>query len=390
MGKVTIDLTEDSGDEAPEVREFNSDVKAAIALSKKPQGSKGPSRWDMEKERLARAMKRELESENGGASGNGDASGGWDAGGNWNAVASGSGAVKDDSPAKRARVTTFADLQRTDDAPRLPPPPPPPAARPVFAAQGRHNGVLASPRFFDGAIRQTIKSYGGDNMSFADVLGPMDEMESAIVTSFQTDVAWLQRHFAQRSNIKVLFVGPGVKQSESQQPGVITQYPGTNVHTLLPLPGRGVQGKYMSGGIFHTKLIILVYRSFLRICITSANAIDHDYDKLSNIMHLHDFPRLQYSTPPAHSYRYSKPILDHLTRFGVTAEWSSPIFDGFDFSKSDGPNSPRVVESNQGAYVGWADIKMGGGIDALARAVASCEFEEGGTWEAECAVSCFP
>ena len=389
-GRMTggaIDLTLDDSDneEAKEVKQFARNITAAIALSKQTsghQGAGGQTRWEMEQERIARAAKRELENPSEQASG--EASGGsGQASGGWNGVARDAGGVVVPPPAKRARVTTLADLGN-DDGPVPAPRPPVAPAMNNAARLGRHNGVMASPRFFDGAIRQTLKIYGGDSMSFADILGPMDEMESAIVTSFSLEQPFLRRHFDNHREIKILVVVP----SPNGPPGVIVPLAGTSCSVLSPRPGLTLTGLPMKGrSIFHTKLLVLEYRSFLRIIITSANVMEQDYEILDNKFWIQDFPRLPASSPPAHSYRFSKPLLDHLVSFGVTPAWTSPIFDRFDFLKSDGPESARVVASQQGAWKGWQGIKMGGGLDALARAVASCEFEEGGTWAIECAVS---
>jgi hypothetical protein len=90
----------------------------------------------------------------------------------------------------------------------------------------------------------------------------------------------------------------------------------------------------MGHGCFHAKLMILIYDEWIRVVISSANLISHDWEISENIVFVQDFPRYnENNTTNNDLHLFAKELKDYLLAMGL----KSHIIDKlpqYDFSKA--------------------------------------------------------
>ncbi|KAL8279939.1 hypothetical protein RQP46_007789 [Phenoliferia psychrophenolica] len=242
-------------------------------------------------------------------------------------------------------------------------------------------GPRPSERFWQGSIKRVANTYvpDSDSFTFKQVLGPIDELESAIVSSYVLDIDWVISHFPKE--LPLMLVKPG---SKGGAPEVLVGDGRTKTFKVAP------HAYEMHGwtGSMHTKAIVLCYKKFMRVVIPSANMIDFDWERIDNVLYIQDFPLRAPSTSdvgttpannPTHT-RFSKDFLKALKKLAVPPKFLVPFRD-FDFSKSD---EVQLVVSNQGKeWYQWDGMNDGGGIVSLANSVKALGFSAGGVWQIE-------
>ena len=105
----------------------------------------------------------------------------------------------------------------------------------------------------------------------------------AFLTSYCVDISWILSYFKCPLH---LLVHPNEKQTNAQS----IQY-NKNVKISFPTFPSGF-------GVFHAKIMLLEYQKGLRIVITSANLVDHDYGQVQNILFVQD---LEETSAPTNS-----------------------------------------------------------------------------------------
>lgn len=112
-----------------------------------------------------------------------------------------------------------------------------------------------------------------------DILQPGSQI--LVLSSFQTNLEWLQQILP--ANIgQFIFV---LHSKEAQQ------------ERMLDSQTRCVFPRLAGFGCMHTKLILSIYPSFTRVCITSANFVEYDWKLLENVAYCQDFPRNLQAEP---------------------------------------------------------------------------------------------
>ena len=95
----------------------------------------------------------------------------------------------------------------------------------------------------------------------------------------------------------------------------------------------------MGHGCFHAKLMILIYGGWMRVVISSANLISHDWEISENVVFIQDFPKYNncYSFKKDDNnnnlHLFAKELKDYLLAMGL----KSHIIDKlpqYDFSKA--------------------------------------------------------
>jgi hypothetical protein len=122
--------------------------------------------------------------------------------------------------------------------------------------------------FARGAVKRTWASgyeRRGDDIKIEEVL-QKDQLELAVLASFQWDDEWLMRKIDLRQT-KVMFVA--YAQNEEHQDQNRANAPSQNVDFCFP-PMDG-------GGHLHTKLQLLKFSNYLRIVVSSANLTAYDW-----------------------------------------------------------------------------------------------------------------
>lgn len=104
--------------------------------------------------------------------------------------------------------------------------------------------------------------------------------------------------------------------------------PNTNI--LLVHPPMSSMGH----GCFHAKLMILIYDEWIRVVISSANLISHDWEISENIVFIQDFPRYNENNIINNDlHLFAKELKDYLLAMGL----KSHIIDKlpqYDYSKA--------------------------------------------------------
>ncbi|KAK4701380.1 hypothetical protein P7C70_g4853, partial [Phenoliferia sp. Uapishka_3] len=245
------------------------------------------------------------------------------------------------------------------------------------------SGPRPTERFWDGAIKRVSNIYVPDTSSFTfdAILGPKEELESAIVCSCYWDLEWSLSHF--QKDVPLLLIMPSGKGEGKGKGKLETLSSAIRPNTFKVSPVEYEQPGGWTGSM-HSKPIVLYYKTFCRVIIASANQVDFDWDRNDNAFFVQDFPHLPASAQlgsavdnPTHT-KFSKDLLVALTTLSASARFLVP-FREYDFSKSD---QVQLVVSNQGAkFYDWAGIDRGGGLASMANAVKALGFSEGGKCE---------
>ena len=348
-----------------------------LALAATKSGSVGmngrqlaaPSREDMERERLARQQAR---------------------------LASGTTATpayKVGQAATRPKVATLSDLTEGASSSASTSAVASSSSSNVhaFSSTSSASGPPPSARFWAGSIKRVSNKYvpDSDSFTFAQVLGPTDKLELAIVSSYVLDTDWVLTHFP--DDVPLVLVKPQSKGEGKGKghPEVLTGGGRTNTFKVAPVEYDQPGGW---SGVMHSKAIIvrylflisrtsdtdpssllqLAFKDFCRVVIPSANMIDFDWDRIDNVssggrslgvsssriflesqvLFIQDFPRLASADkgrPDDNSSHttFSRDLLAALRKLSVPIKFLTPFRD-FDFSKTD---EVKLVWSNQGTCV---------------------------------------
>ncbi|KAK4694189.1 tyrosyl-DNA phosphodiesterase 1, partial [Phenoliferia sp. Uapishka_3] len=258
---------------------------------------------------------------------------------------------------------------------------------------GTSNGPKPTERFWEGALKRVANLYVPDSnsYSFDAILGPKNEMVSAIVCSYVMEVEWTISHFPK--DVPLLLIKP-MSEGEGKgkgKPEVLD--PGVREKTFRVAPvEREMYGGWT--GAMHSKPIVtnnaslpqLYFKTFCRIIIPSANQVDFDWERIDNVFFVQDFPHLPSSATlglaasnPTHT-SFTSGLFTALTNLSAPPKFMLPMRE-YDFSKSD---QVQLVVSNQGTeFYDWDGIDKGGGIASLANAIKALGFSPGGFWDVE-------
>ncbi|GAA5826158.1 hypothetical protein JCM11251_007186 [Rhodosporidiobolus azoricus] len=381
----------------PENQTFEADLAKAMALSLagtgqragsqenlKAVGGANVSRAELERERLARQKARE-------ASG----------------AASPAAGIATARPAstsspwgnKRAKVATLSDLTQDEGAASTKSSSSAPSSSristsslltgsaPSFSSSSSSShGNKVSQRFWQGAVKRVPNAWhpDPDSWSFDDLIGDKSTLDAAVVSAYCLEPEWVVSHFPDETPLLLVMQGPDNGRGEL---GLCKLKPNSYIQLVAD------KKPFAYRGCMHTKLNIYYHATFVRIIIPTANAMSYDYETMDNAVFVQDFPVRQPLpanfvedddsgpfTNPTHT-DYSKRFFQVCYLLGVPKKFVK-ISQLYDYSASA---DVRLVQSMQGKFSlnEPAEANKGGGLCALAKAVASHQFAPGGRWEIE-------
>ncbi|OSX58620.1 hypothetical protein POSPLADRAFT_1060515 [Postia placenta MAD-698-R-SB12] len=167
------------------------------------------------------------------------------------------------------------------------------SARPNNSTSGQagpSQNTAAGHMFWDGEVRQTANAHVDPATNkyplflLSEILAPRDEIEFAIVSSYVYDYPWLYSMFSPTTPVIA------VAQDQSGEETIKAILP--NWIKTTPFLRNGM-------GCMHMKFMLLFYKSRrLRVAISTANMIQHDWRDIENTVWVQDV--LRRSAPIAH------------------------------------------------------------------------------------------
>lgn len=119
------------------------------------------------------------------------------------------------------------------------------------------NLTRMAERFWDGALRRNFNLHypNSQSFNFDQVLGPKNDLLSAVISAFVMDKDWVLEHFRDTSHPLMLVTATGCK---SGTVGVLD--PTVRKDTFVVVPKE--KSLYQGGGCMHTKLFVVSKTSF--------------------------------------------------------------------------------------------------------------------------------
>ncbi|RIA95049.1 tyrosyl-DNA phosphodiesterase-domain-containing protein [Glomus cerebriforme] len=211
----------------------------------------------------------------------------------------------------------------------------------------KHSVIIEKigPQFLDGITKLTyVSGYNGDYIRFGEII-QKNQLKSAFFCAMTIEFSWLLENLPKNANIIVAKHW----DPENDSQGIFC-IPNTNI--LLVHPPMSSMGH----GCFHAKLMILIYNEWIRVVISSANLIPHDWEISENIVFVQDFPRYKDDDTTDHNlHSFAKELKDYLLAMGLKSHIIDK-FSQYDFSKA----KAIIIPSIPGAYKGIENVKKYG------------------------------
>ncbi|KAL1934864.1 hypothetical protein VTP01DRAFT_7046 [Rhizomucor pusillus] len=221
-------------------------------------------------------------------------------------------------------VTMGADIQR---APKRP------AEDTNSSAAPSKKPNTTGDRFWEGAVKLTyIAGFTDPRAIRIEDIIQKNTLKKAVLTAMVASEEFLETHIPRETNVCLVMHGP---RATSRQVG-------NRVLITAPM----LNSKF---GVFHSKLMLLVHDTYMRVVIGSANLISFDYRDIENVVFIQDFPKLQkpVDTLPT----FAKDLEDVLDKLRVPASVKQELYN-YDYSKA----KAQIVASVSGTFEG-ADSK---------------------------------
>ncbi|GBC02306.1 hypothetical protein RclHR1_04560005 [Rhizophagus clarus] len=202
------------------------------------------------------------------------------------------------------------------------------------------------PQFLDGVTKLTyVPGYNGDYIRFDEII-QKNQLRSAFFCAMTIEFSWLLENLPK--DISVIVAKHWDPESGDSQ-GVFC-IPNTKI--LLVHPPMSSMGH----GCFHAKLMILIYDEWIRVVISSANLISHDWEISENIVFIQDFPRYnENNTINNNIHLFAKELRDYLLAMGLKSHIINKL-PLYDFSNA----KATIIPSIPGAYKGIENVKKYG------------------------------
>lgn len=187
--------------------------------------------------------------------------------------------------------------------------------------------------FWDGVVKLThVTGFTGPNfIRFEDII-EKDKLKKAVITAMVVSMDWIEEQFPSHVNLCVVLHG---------RPAMARQLSTTRTFIVPPL-------KDENWGVFHSKLMILVYENSMRIVIGSANLERYDYNDLENVVFIQDFPLASKATTSiTHLPRFARDIAELLKQMHVPSSVQGELLK-YDFSRA----KAHVIASVSGDFQG--------------------------------------
>jgi hypothetical protein len=185
-------------------------------------------------------------------------------------------------------------------------------------ATGIVSGRPGLERFWEGAVRLThnelVDLPVGQSMTFDELLGEdIANAKTVLLSSYCIEEDWLLPKL--RRVPKVILVG----HAEERKTSAVQFRLGPNATMVYPAFAR-----FPTYGVMHSKLILILHADRLRVVITTANLMEHDYSVVQNAVFLQDLKRCSpdENVDNGSSQFYAELRLT-LERFGIREEMLS-------------------------------------------------------------------
>ena len=225
-----------------------------------------------------------------------------------------------------------------------------PLERRLLRSHSGHKGSNTSRRDFDGRcvfLNKLADSSGSpDTLSFSEVVGPPEEIESMLMSSFSTDFDWLQSELG--STIPITLVDDKDIVGEGPE----------NVTVVYPTFPRSQHFSFKNGTM-HAKLMLIKFKTTnkLRIVITSANLIPFDWDRITQTIWVCDVDR---DSPGEQSTTFGDDLTDFVKKLiPHDSPWTDELSLWTDAMNKSVPSDITLVASVPGTFYGQDALKYG-------------------------------
>ncbi|KAH9966318.1 tyrosyl-DNA phosphodiesterase-domain-containing protein [Lactifluus volemus] len=255
---------------------------------------------------------------------------------------------------------------------------PPPEAVP--GRRGKETVDAAAEVFWDGELRQTANMHvepgcngedGTPVFRLSQIIGDKSQIELAIISTYALQLSWIYTFFSPSTPV-VLVTQPAPSESGR-----------ATIKEVLPNWIRATPFLRGGRGVMHMKFFLLFYRSGrLRIVISTANLMDHDWRDIENTVWVQDVP--YRSSPIPHDAKaddfpvtlervlYAVNVAPALATLASTDHPNIPLSalragalrTRWDFSRV----RPILIPSIAGKHEGWPAV-LKTGHTSLMRAV---------------------
>lgn len=187
----------------------------------------------------------------------------------------------------------------------------------------------SGPTFLDGTVKKTwaLLRERADDIKLEEVL-QSDDLKLAVLSAFQWDVPWLMNKL--QDSTRVIFVmqakGHATKEQYQKETSGMP-----NLKLCFPPMDAMVN-------CMHSKLMLLSYRTYLRIVVPTANLTPHDWGEtgvMENMLFLIDLPRLPgtESAPMGSMTPFGRELVVFLEAKGLPPSIIESLYY-FDFSRT--------------------------------------------------------
>ena len=236
--------------------------------------------------------------------------------------------------------------------------------------------ITPGPTFLDATVKKTW-AYGydredGEDITIEEVL-QRDDLRFAVMSSFQWNLEWLNSKLNTDSTRLVLIVGAKEESMKRRWQYAESKMPHLRV-CFAPMESP-VQ-------IMHAKMMLLFHSTYLRIVVTTANMMPHDWGEtgvMENTIFLIDLPRIPTgnTNPAGKSQRqmtsFGMNLMKFLDAIGLHERFAQGLIN-FDFSRTKGL---AFVHSIGGAHVGQDEPWRRTGFCGLGLAIRELGLESG-------------
>lgn len=187
-------------------------------------------------------------------------------------------------------------------------------------------GFLATPPFLDATIKKTW-AYGyarHEDVTIEEVL-QRDDLTLAVISAFQWNLDWLFSKLDIDSTDLLLIMGVKGESLKQQCQEEASRMPRLRL-CFAPMD-TAVQ-------IMHSKMMLLFHPTYLRIVVTTANLVPHDWGEtgvMENMVFLIDLPRIE--KPREQTTFFQTNLMGYLDAVGLDQSLRQSLVN-FDFSRT--------------------------------------------------------
>ncbi|KAJ6460009.1 tyrosyl-DNA phosphodiesterase-domain-containing protein [Mycena sanguinolenta] len=159
----------------------------------------------------------------------------------------------------------------------------PPSTSNAAMSSGRRTFPTGAVLRIDTQHADSTRTDKAPCIRLSEILGPKDELAFAILSAFAVDAPWLYEFFANET--------PVILVTDSNTCGADTADDGPTLKNIFPSWVRVCPPLYNERGCMHMKFMLLFAKSGgLRVVVSSANLVPHDWRHVENYVFVQDVP----------------------------------------------------------------------------------------------------